>query len=451
MYRAAAIIILIISSFVINGYSQIPVTYSHDDSVTYSLYMSKSWTKLMDYNDKMTDSSQSYYTAFRIGAAYYEKSKYMPASELFEIAAMKNKADDLTAEYLYYSYLYSGRYSDARIKSSSFSPALKKKIKYKKPSFFSGFYTEGGYFVNKGYDKQKAINTAGIYNIFGEQMIIKNYYYANLSLSHLIGKRLSIFHGFSYFNYTFTRQFTEKDNKVTNLDTDSKQKDYYFSFNYNFGQGYGLNGAFHFLNISGTVVDYSLNNVNNNITYKYDTYNSNLNEFAFSFSLEKRIPYAKLLVSSSISNLNMANQFQGGLSLTIYPLGNLNLYGYLNAQYCSNVLENNINQDHFIATPGLGFKVSDYLWLEAYYTFGGIFNYTEDNAFVIYNNVNRITNKLNIKAISPVIYNKLELSLSFEYFNLKQSYFTYTNTTDFYINFNNNKNLRFIGGIKWSL
>ncbi|RPI17483.1 MAG: hypothetical protein EHM58_09200 [Ignavibacteriae bacterium] len=450
MYRAAAII-FIISFFPLEGFSQSPVSYTHDDSVTYKLYMTRSWDKLIEYEDKINESKQSYYTAFRLGAAYFESSKYMPAAGYFEFAANKNKTDELTSEYLYYSYLYSSRYSDARVLSSSFSKGLKKKIKYSKPAFFKGFSAEGGYYINSDYDELKAVNTSGTYNIFGDQTLIKNYYYANVSLSHLIGPRLSVFHGFSYFNYTITRQFTEKGNKIKEMNTDAQEKDYYISFNYNLGAGFGLNGGFHFLNTKGTAIDYEIKNVNNNLTYSYNYFDSNINEFALSLSIEKRLTYFKLLASSSISNLNQAKQFQGGLGITIFPRGNLNFYGYINAQYCSNAFDNGVNQEHFVVTPGLGFKVFDNLWLEAYYTFGGIFNYTENNAYIIYSNVNRITKKLNVKALIPVLFNKLDLTLNFEYYNINHTYWTYFNTTDFYLNINKSNNIKFIGGIKWSL
>jgi hypothetical protein len=87
--------------------------------------------------------------------------------------------------------------------------------------------------------------------------------------------------------------------------------------------------------------------------------------------------------------------------------------------------------------------------MEAVLTVGNIYNYSEGNAFIIYNNVDKIKYKAGFNIISPVSKN---VELSFRYLLLSQEYGVTTTNTSFITTTktNNFLNHKFIGGIKWT-
>ena len=63
-----------------------------------------------------------------MGIAYYELKNYRKAIPLFE-KIIKQTPEDITAiEYLYYSYLLSGRKEDARILTLKFNSEMRDKL-----------------------------------------------------------------------------------------------------------------------------------------------------------------------------------------------------------------------------------------------------------------------------------------------------------------------------------
>ncbi len=87
--------------------------------------------------------------------------------------------------------------------------------------------------------------------------------------------------------------------------------------------------------------------------------------------------------------------------------------------------------------------------MEAVFTTGPIFNYSEGNAFIIYNNVDKIKYKAGFNLISPISDN---VELSFRYLLLSQEYdIINTNATGTSTTTTNNLLIhKLIGGIKWT-
>jgi hypothetical protein len=451
MYRTNALIIFLIIINSLKLSAQDNQIYTKADSVTYEMYMSKKWDKLIDYYDNyVTEKTDSYFTSVRVGIAYYEKKEYMNAISHFEKALNYKKGDEFVAEYLYYSYLYSGRESDANLLIENYPADFRKKIKYRKPSFIKGIYTESGYTVNSDYNTQKTYLPPfmPVPPLYMTQVITKNFYYVNINLLHSLGNRVSLFQGYTHYSYNYLNQFVVPFNADKEFSLKSKQDDYYINLSGNLGKGFGICGAFHYLHISGDNINIRFDALSSPV-YSDTTFSNS--DIIFSLALEKVYKDVKLLANSSYSNLNNGRQFRNGITVTYFPFANLNLYGSFSINLNSVKREyDSVSTNNFIFEPFVGFKAFKNLWVEAYYTFGDIYSYHENNAFVVFNNLDKITQRAGVNLIMPFANNKVELSFRYQYLKQQQTYFIYFNNTDFITSINNISNHKLIGGIKWS-
>ena len=111
----------------------------------------------------------------------------------------------------------------------------------------------------------------------------------------------------------------------------------------------------------------------------------------------------------SWSNLNNAEQVQLGLKAAYYPLGNLNLYGI-------STLKGISTNDELWPVFGqvIGFKVSSFLWTEAFGVFGNMSGTNEADAFVVYN----ISDEINLKTglnLNFVLSPSVQLTARYQY------------------------------------
>ena len=102
-------------------------------------------------------------------------------------------------------------------------------------------------------------------------------------------------------------------------------------------------------------------------------------------------------INTSFSHLNGENQKQAGASLTIYPLGNLNLY--TNTMYVNHSQNSESNN---IIEQMIGFKVSNKMWIEGFITSGNLYNYCEKNAFIVYNMEDKIKSRWGVSLLFPL-------------------------------------------------
>nr|NQU89727.1 hypothetical protein [Bacteroidota bacterium] len=99
----------------LSTFSQEKQDFRKIDSLTYSLYQQGKWDKLITVGEKaLGQGLDYYYLQIRVGIAWYEKQNYRRAIPHFEEALKFNLVDQTVLEYLYYSYLLSGRNYDMR-------------------------------------------------------------------------------------------------------------------------------------------------------------------------------------------------------------------------------------------------------------------------------------------------------------------------------------------------
>ena len=130
---------------VIRANAQDTINSATVEQKSYQLYLDKKWPELIKFGNKAVDLGYDYfYLQMRIGIAYYEKKNYSYAEGHFKKALGFNSADDLALEYLYYCYIFKGRYDEARLLSKQFNDTLAKKIGIDNQSNIGFVMVEGG-------------------------------------------------------------------------------------------------------------------------------------------------------------------------------------------------------------------------------------------------------------------------------------------------------------------
>lgn len=444
---AGLIIITALFIYSVNIFSQSKDELNKIDSISFAMYSAAKWNSLINYfEDHRAIVNSNYYFLMRRGIAYYSEADYVSASEDFKTASKLDPLQDGAKEYLYYSYLNLGRKSDADILAAEFTQNLKSKVKYKSPKFFAGIYTENSYAFGSSITALANQNPPSPY-LFIVQGAPANYIYNNISLFHSIGNRVSLFQSYNHFSFKSTKQYNILFYPQTVFDLSSQENDYYAWLNVNAGKGFSIGGGMHYMSIKTEDVSMVLTGPSQP---QFTNVTGTLNEYSAGLAVTKYAGKFVIGINGNIANMNSAKQFQTGLNLTFLPMGNLNLYFNLIAQLCSNKLQDSAAVKRVVIEPKIGFSISKYLWAEAYYTIGDIYNYSEDNLFTVFNNSQKINQRFGLNLIIPVTYNKLELNLRYQYLNLQQENAYYFNPVNYEIKTTSQSINKITGGLKWS-
>ncbi|MGB3947941.1 MAG: hypothetical protein WBM13_08150 [Bacteroidia bacterium] len=402
------------------------------------LYYTQDWKKLGVYTEKaISNGYDYYYMRMRSGISYFEQKKYVKAIRHFQKALFFN-SDTLAQEYLYYSYLFSGRVAEAKMLTKTFSDKLIKKIKPSKNKIIESIYTEGGVGLTNLENNYQNIDIDGLYDIYGEATINKTMRYLHVGLNHQVTNNLSIYHGYSNIGIDLLRKI--KFNNKDTLDSYKlTQHDYYITSNIQL-KGISIAPAFHFINVGFG----RLNASYNSLQYKYifSKKDTSFVNYVTSLALSKSVGIFTYGLSSSYSQLNSYNQLQIGLSASYLPLANNNLYGSTNI-----VLLNENNENRIIIAQKLGAKIISRLWAEAGITYGNLQNYNENNAFVVFNTGDKILYKYGVALIAP-FHKNIELSIRYDRFNRESTYYRMNNLLNIEpvtVNYNTQT---IVGGIK---
>ena len=448
--KKSKIIILILSLLLFTYNCNAQDKNENIDQKTLELFQNKQYKRLIYVGEQAIKEKIDYfYLRFRIGIAYYELGNYRMAAYHLEKALYFNSDDPIELEYLYYSYLFSGRSSDANFITSRMTADLKEKIGYK-TKIFSGIYTEGGTSLSNNFPKNTGIDIDGDSNIYGENNMSNNVLYAHIGLKHDIFPSLSIYHGFSHIGLE-KRKIIRINNKDSICNYTLIQNEYYINSNIQLNNGLKLSPAFHFIHVGA-----------NSLVYQYDTAKYigtfaettlNINNFVLFIGISKEYKKSTISLSGSFSNLNSAKQIEIGLGFTYFPFGNLNLYSNTNLFYFTQKLsasQGSLKENRFIFDQMIGLKLFPKLWTEGSLTLGNLANFNDKNAFIVYN----IADKINLKTGISLIYSlssKIELSLRYQLLMRESNYISYETPTIINTNTINYQNNTIIGGIKWTL
>jgi len=426
---------------------------------TLELIQNKQYKKLIQIGeDAIKNNIDYFFLRYRIGVAYYYLGNYRMAAYHLEKAMIFNSDDPTELEYLYYSYIFSGRTSDANFITSKMTDDLKEKLGFK-TKLLSSVYIEGGPSISNNIPKNASIDINDTANIYGENDLNNNIIYAHIGLKHDILPFLSFYHGYSHIAIEKRKIISiQKWDSIANIlyNRDSIgnytliQNEYYINSDIQLNKGLKLTPAFHFIQVDSKSLIYQFD-----IVGKFSSSTLSIKNYVASLALSREYKKTSMSIFATYSNLNSAKQIQGGIGITYFPFGNLNLYTNTNLTYFYQKTsggqgQGSAKETRFIFDQMIGFKLFPKLWSEASITLGNLANYNEKNAFIVYN----IADKINLKTGISVIYSlssKIELSLRYQFLNRESDYITYENSTTSITKITKYQNNTIIGGIKWKL
>lgn len=427
-----------------------PVLLQKDaDAKTLVYYNASRWDELIGYGETALENGVDFFNLrLRLGISYYKKSDYMSAIPHLEKALSFNRSDVGAMEYLYYSYLFSGRESDVLSAIYDMPVSLKNKLGTGNKIVY-GVYAEGGITTNQDLNKQKFKGHNSFSQIYNEQEISKDGTYISVNLKHQIGKHIKIFHGYNNITVNRLEQILDEGAGMKEYELNTTQNEYYISVNFNLGDGFNLAPAFHFSRVNYNDVDLSYDRSVNPWRPVFVEVSTKITDFALLLSLTKNTSRFKFGFKNSVSNMNKSTQVQNTAQVMYFPSGNLNLYTITEATHLANMEWGKEFKSSGILDQSIGFKVFDHLWVEGGYAFGNIFNYVESDAYIIFNNVNKFSNRITVNLIAPVTKN-LEFSIRYQHFNEEVPTTYFSTPQEINTILTKNSNHKIIGGIKWT-
>lgn len=442
MKQLSLIIVLLLSVLSVAGQGSADI-----DRRTYALYQEGKWKELTDYYRQKVDPEKVdfYYLRMRVGIAWYELENYVKAIPHFEKAQALNNTP-LVKEYLYYSYLYTSQQRKAGEVYENMSDAARQKIDHPERKFFESITAEYGRNFSDAYDKNAGTDFSGEANIYGEAPFTGNTGYWYFGMQHGLGDGLSLNHGISGFNISNTMKFYIPGNAME-VPFDIRQHDYYLDLSYQFKGSSSLSVVMHAM-----WVDYDMPYLSyNGSAYRLETTAVELSDYLLYGQWQQRFGHLTSTLGMSFSSINNTHQQQADLTLSAWPLGNRSLVPSVKVSYYRQQESPTAQaQQEWLITPSLTATLTPKLWLSGSITFGDIYQYHENKAFVIYNNPDKISRKISATA-GYSLNNKVAFNLSYRYLEREGKGLTYTGIDTSEKKLFNFTTHYIIGGIVWKL
>ena len=405
--------------------SQKKLNFLYVDSITYKYYLQKDWKNLIKISKQAFNQNiDYYYLRMRAGIAYYERKQFIKAIPHFK-KALEFNTDTIAIEYLYYSYLSSGKFFDAQLFISEQDKKIKKRLtKNIKPN---GLFFDYQYAINTNY--KPIVFEQDIY----DNNITSNEKYFDLGLTRFKANRL-------FYTLTFARY----SNLTTHLHQDFIDGN--ITENYDVSETNIYGGVIVQLSPKIEIASYT-----NLIFGKKTLQTYSRMRFAPQNTTRYTVPVNynfmqynfrnfKLKFDVTLTNVEEL-MYYPGLKINYYPLNN-NTFALLGGiEYLNNPSqsENFTKPVYTLGSSAILFKK---LNLQANYKIINSVNYIEQNGFIFFNGDDLIRDKFLIE--TTLILNKIDFFIRYQYINLTHEYILNFNKIN-----NNYNNQTFLGGIKW--
>jgi hypothetical protein len=184
----------------LSGNAQEVLDFKTVDAKTYNYWEQAKWDSLILLGNKALENNVDYfYIRLRMGIAYYEKKDYMNAVPQFESANRFNSGDAGTLEYLYFSYLFSGREAEAFSLTKTFPEELLKKLKLSdKQIQLKSVSAEGGGIFSDNFSKNESLNFKGKEAKTTGAVLTGNTYFGQFGAKIQLSRKLSCYQGVTF-------------------------------------------------------------------------------------------------------------------------------------------------------------------------------------------------------------------------------------------------------------
>lgn len=366
--------------------------FAATDSITYKLYLSGDWDELIKTGTKAIDSGIDYkYLRQRLGVAYFSVGRFYDAKSQFSRALKFDSYDQFTLEYLYYTYLNTGKELYAGVFEKKMSQELKQRLDPDNFKLLESIETEFSYKISR-------------------TRLRSNSQYYRLGISSKPGRRLELLQSFSYYSQSLIYQETDYE-RIFRM----KQPEYYVSLGLNISQSFILKPSYHYLhtNSGGTILGGNL--------FRIDAI-PDFNRFIFE-------------TNASYFNSELYDQFQIGVTGGYVFPGRSDFY----LKGSASVISRDGNSS-VICNPVAGLRLWKDAWIEETTSFGRIDGYNDYGGLYVYNSYDPVVLRSGANFVW-YIGSKATLWLSFAY--EKKEY--YEDNSYLYHQFS------YLGGIKWKI
>ncbi len=418
------------------------------DKETYKLYIDKDWDLLVTKGNQAIKSGLDYYfLRMRLGIAYYEKNNYIKASRHFNKALEFNEGDPAALEYLYYSYLFTGKDARAKFITKDFNNTLREKTGTSEKKMINNITAE--YLYDKSLTDKIISNPDDNFPVefLGYQMINRNFHNFNLSASHLIGHRFNLFHGYTYLHKTNLFHYNDGTYVFDNPDYDIRQHQYYFTLNTAFGGNWNICPSIHILTSFYPLISSISTGGPGNSHVNYMTTNDY--GLVAGLSVLKSAGIADVRFASHYTYLNDKEHIQNMLGFTLFPLGNLNLY--IGGDIALNIELISNTQIQPVCNLLFGFSLLEKIWVDFSGTTGEIQNFTESNGYYVYNSLDAILQKSGMNILIPITQKGSSIYFGSKITHYKSYLHPFTESADNQINKIYYNSYSLYGGILWKL
>jgi tetratricopeptide (TPR) repeat protein len=417
MCRRVIIFILVIIP-IIHVYGGNELTYTIVEQTSYELYSQQHWDELIRFGKKAIHNHiDYYYLRMRMGTACFELERYLSAAIHFEQAIAFNPIEITGHIYLFYCYLYTDNLVRADKIKGKLPASYSKKLPEVKNKGLRFINFEAGPVLNNAGEKAKNIPIDGKDDIYGEIDLPENGYYANVGFKYAATRNLSFYFGFSDI-------LLRKQKKIEILDQvtvdDHYQLNEYQSYGnvtIRFGDRYTLTSALNYSYYNYSTVYAVYDSIIN--TYIYNRRAVPVNNYLVSLALTRHDHLIRTSVFSTVSHLNSDQQILAGFGLIFFPLGS-------DRFYTSSTLMDfyQENKNSLIFDQMLGWFFTKGLWGEVKVTLGRMRNYSEYNAFIVYDIPDTIKFKCGL-SLNALLRKHLHISVNYKFMEREGKYLAY--------------------------
>jgi hypothetical protein len=395
-----------------HGQNSNTLSMTEVDQITYQQYLKGEWDELIKTGkEAKKEGINFYFLDVRMGIAYYHKKKYRKAIKFLGRAFKKDEKNAVVAEYLYYAYIYGGRYMDAVRMSNDLYLSVKEKIGLHENKFIDemGF----DFKIEFPDDYSIDLNQGNI-----DQDVITQNTYWGINIGNYYGKGNLLWFSGGRFKRDYTK-YSYEDNQQKIGEKSITQSQYYLAHYSQIGSGMNFGFGVNWLLISYDDISYQRIGRNGRIIIVPST--NIINQFVGFIAIRKDFGNFKLGVNTTASNLQDNLQIQIGADFYWYPLANTDLYFFIKPNYKMEDMNDAWVNDQLIK-GGLGVRLGK-IYLEPAYTYGDIYNYNESDGLLVYNDAEKISDKAEITTYGFFFKGRLKLFTKYQHYS-KTNYFS---------------------------
>jgi hypothetical protein len=441
-------LILIILFFCVTAVYGQNLTFIQVDTTTYNQYLRGDWKALTTTGREALDAGiDYYYLQMRMAYAWFSMGRYRQAITYYKNALSHNSGDPIANEYLYYAYKYSGRDNDALLQTASLTEGQKEEMGINDSISFVSFGLNYAGLTSNGMRIMDRIVEGADPQVSGIQKATHNLNFAEIGLSHRLGKAVILRHQGAYLNKNELSYATVGGVGYLSVEQPVNQLEYSANMEITPVKGLLITPGVHFLNTTLPIYDATAYGPGSGRN-RTPANNLEIRNWVTSMQVEAKAKFFDLGVSFTHHNFNNIATLQAGVHATAYPMANLNLYlsvdGY--TQFHS---FNETTESEFVVKPLIGVKLHNNFWLEVTGKVPEHYNFYDVRNAIAYNSIEKTASVVEVNGIIPVYRFGMQIFVGYKY-QTHSSWFFPDNDMLNPLNKQIYNSHLITGGIKWT-